>query len=454
MFVLLAAFAILIHTGLTHLLYHHVDRELLALAQQESQRVEATTGALSALEDDDEHEMREAVRLTVILTPSGTLVWKGAAAAARPPLDASLLANVGQGQVVFDTITIPNGQPVRRVSYPVTESRGTVQYILQTEASLRLVQDTLRFLTFLLAGLTAVMIGVAWLGSRWLARQVLTPVAVLTATAEQISVPSLKTRMELDAPYEEFARLTRVFNAMLDRLHKVFEGQRQFVADAAHEMQTPLTVIKGTLEVALRQRRTPEEYREALITNLGQVERLSSLTRSLLTLAQFAGDRPPVKLVPLALEPLMQALLKELTVLAEDRKIQLALEVHPVPLVLGDEGRLTQLLVNLLDNALAHTPENGKVTMRLQQKNGTARMEVEDTGPGISPEYLPRLFERFYRADPSRDRASGGVGLGLAIVKEIAEAHGGTVHVESTLGKGTCFTVALPPYESMATASS
>ena len=153
-----------------------------------------------------------------------------------------------------------------------------------------------------------------------------------------------------------------------------------------------------------------------------------------------------MKLVPLSLEPLVQELVKELTVLAEDRKVRLTLEAHPVPLVLGDDGRLTQLLINLLDNALAHTPPGGAVTVRLRPVSGQVVMEVEDTGPGIAPEHLPHLFERFYRGDPARARESGGAGLGLAIVKEIAEAHGGTVRVDSILGKGSVFTVTLPSY--------
>ena len=274
----------------------------------------------------------------------------------------------------------------------------------------------------------------------------MTPVEVLTATAEQISAPSLKTRMALDAPYEEFERLARVFNAMLDRLHHVFEGQRQFIADAAHEIQTPLTVIKGTIEVALQKTRNADDYRDALVTNFGQVERLSTLTRSLLTLAQFSSERPPLTVTPRALEPLVQDLVKELSPLAEDRKIRLTVDAQPVPLVEGDAGRLTQLLINLLDNALAHAPPDGRITVRLSPSRAHVVMEVEDTGPGIAPEHLPRLFERFYRADPARARESGGTGLGLAIVKEIAEAHGGTVGVESTLGKGSVFTITLPSY--------
>ena len=452
MLALLTAFAALIHAGLSNLLYHHIDSELLARAQQESTRIETETGALTASEDDEAHELREAARFTVVLAPDGAVMWKGAAMLVRPLLEASLLADIQRGHTVYDTIATPNNDPIRRISLPITR-RGTVQYILQTESSLRLAQNTLRLLLLLLAGLAAAMVGVAWLGSRWLARQALTPIEVLTATAEQISVPLLKTRMVLDEPYEEFERLARVFNAMLDRLQKVFEGQRQFVADAAHEMQTPLTVMKGIIEVTLHKRRSADEYRDTLVTNLGQVERLSTLTRSLLILAQFAGDRPPVTLVPLSLEPLVHELVKELTVLAEDRKVRLTLEAHPVPLVLGDNGRLTQLLINLLDNALAHTPPEGEVTLRLRPEDGQVVMEVQDTGSGIAPEHLPHLFERFYRGDPARDRESGGAGLGLAIVKEIAEAHGGTVRTTSTLGKGSVFTVMLPSYRPSTIAS-
>ena len=442
---LLTAFAVFTYIGLSNLLAHHVDRTLLALAEQEAQRVEFATGELTSQEDDMEQEMREATRLAVVLTPDGKVIWKGAATVDRPQLATALLPDLQRGHTVYDTIVTPNDGPVRRISFPIIQA-GIVQYILQTETSLRLVQDTLRLLLLLLAALAAAMVALGWMGSRWLAREALTPVEVLTATAEQISAPSLKTRMALDAPYEEFERLARVFNAMLDRLHQVFEGQRRFIADAAHEIRTPLTVIKGTIEVSLQSTRSADDYRNALVTNLGQVERLSTLTRSLLTLAEFSSDRPPLTITPLALESLVQDLAKELTPLAEDRKIRLTVDAQPVPLIKGDAGRLTQLLINLLDNALAHTPPDGRIMVRLRPSRERVVMAVEDTGSGIAPEHLPRVFERFYRADPARARESGGTGLGLAIVKEIAEAHGGTVGVESTLGKGSVFTITLPSY--------
>lgn len=441
--ILLTAFSILIYTGLATLLAQHVDRELLTLAEQEAARVELTTGALSSLEDDEKDELREAARAAVVLSPSGTVLWKGAASATRPPLSPAQLAGLQRGLPLYDTIKPPHDGSIRRISFPVNHA-GSVRYLLQLETPLRLVDDTLRLLLLLLAALAGAMLVAGWIGSRWLAREALAPVDALTATAEHISVPSLRTRMTLAAPYEEFDRLARVFNAMLDRLHHVFEGQRQFIADAAHEIQTPLTVMKGTIEVALQKSRTADDYRDALVTNLGQVERLGTLTRSLLTLAQFSGDRPPVTLTPLALEPLVRDLIKELSPLAEDRRIQLIPDLQPVPFVQGDAGRLTQLLVNLLDNAIAYTPPEGRITIRLKPLPAHVVLHVEDTGTGIAPEHLPHLFERFYRADPARTRESGGTGLGLAIVKEIAEAHGGTVAVESTPGQGTRFTVTLP----------
>jgi heavy metal sensor kinase len=269
-------------------------------------------------------------------------------------------------------------------------------------------------------------------------------VEALSSTAERISGGSLKTRLSLDAPHAEFQRLAHVFNAMLERIQGVFESQRRFMADAAHELKTPLAVIKGNLEVALKKSRSAEEYREVLISNFDQVERLIALIRPLLTLSQFAGDPPPLRCSPLELESLVKDLIGELTVLAEDRCIGLQLAARPVPTVLADEGWLRHVLINLLDNALRYTPPGGMVTVGLAEAPAGVAIAVQDTGPGIAPEHLPHLFERFYRVESARDRESGGVGLGLAIVKEIIAAHGGTVRVESAVGKGSTFTVTLP----------
>ncbi|MCA9454730.1 MAG: GHKL domain-containing protein, partial [Nitrospira sp.] len=223
--------------------------------------------------------------------------------------------------------------------------------------------------------------------------------------------------------------------------------QRRFVADAAHELKTPLTAMKGNFEVSLQRARSAEEYRETILSNLAEVDRLSAMTKSLLTLAQFAGDRPPLVLQTLDLPPLVKEIVSELSVLAHEGGIHLQTEVKPVPPFMGDASQLKQALINLLDNALRHTPSDGTITVRVESQDRSIRLSVEDTGPGIDSQHLPHLFGRFYRIDQARDRQSGGTGLGLAIVKEIIEAHGGTISAQSQVGSGTTFTITLPTGE-------
>ena len=247
----------------------------------------------------------------------------------------------------------------------------------------------------------------------------------------------LRKRLVLDSPYQEFRRLTQAFNSVMDRFQRGVESQRRFVDHAAHEMQTPLTVLQGNLEVALLKARTAEEYREALINNLEQVARLITLTRSLLTLAKFTSDSPPLHVIPLSLESLVKDLIAELKLLFDERQIRLCVDAHSVPLIQGDAQWIKQALINLLDNALRYTPPGGKVTVRLQTAGKWLSVTVEDTGHGIESEHLPHLFERFYRTDWARAKDSGGTGLGLPIVKEIVEAHGGGISVTSQVDKGS-----------------
>lgn len=190
--------------------------------------------------------------------------------------------------------------------------------------------------------------------------------------------------------------------------------------------------------------RTTDEYREVLLNNLQQVDRLIALTRPLLTLAKFTSSKPPVNLVPLALEPLIQEIVDELTLLADDHQITLSFEPQPVPSVLGDAQWLKQALINLLDNALRYTPSGGVVSICLETVDQQVAVSVEDTGHGIEPENIPHLFERFYRTDWARAKDSAGTGLGLPIVKEIMDAHGGSISVTSDVNKGSVFTLRLP----------
>lgn len=455
---LLAAFTGLIYWGFERALNQYVDSRLVDLAKTLGGLIEGQPNLLHTstqeilnfdlreTSEEEQRTLREASHFILVLSSDGKLIWKGSAATAQPPITDALLSHVQQGQVVHDTVHPLNGTPIRRVSVPVPEQKAP-RYILQVQTSLRFSHEALSSLLMLLAVFSSITMVFAWLGSDWVARKALSSVKILSMTAENISGPPFRTQLILNPPYREFKPLTKAFNAMLERIQKDFEGQRHFVDHAAHEMQTPLTVLQGNIEVTLQKARTVEEYREALLTNLEQVERLVTLSRSLLTLARFSGDRSAVQLVPLELEPVLQNLIDELTVLAEDQQISLTLKPQPVPLVLGDSDRIKQLLINLLDNAIRYTPPGGTVVVRLKMREHNVAIAVEDSGQGIDPKHLPHLFNRFYRTDSSRVRNSGGTGLGLPIVKEIAEAHHGTVTVQSEIGKGSVFTLFLPVFK-------
>ena len=455
--ILLLLFCASLYSTLSFLLHRHIDAQLLATAQHQADQVKKETGEIEnflqnnsgQVTDDDEyiekeyHELREAIRDSIVLNQEGNVQWKGEAVEIVVKLDPLLRNQVLHGQTMYETLPHPQRSPVRRISFPIT-SQGKVGYILQTQVSLDLVNETLHWLIITLGIVSIGIFVFGWVGSTWIARMALSPVETLGQTAATVSAQSLGTRVFLDAPYHEFQQLAKSFNNMFERLQRAFESQRRFVEDAAHELRTPLTALKGNLEVALQRERSTQAYQDVLSTSLGQVERLSRLVKSLLTLTKYSGEHPPIDRKPILLEPLLKELVSELLVLAEEKRCRFTAHIQEVPQVLGDAGQLKQLVINLLDNAIRHTPQGGSVTVTLQSSANNIRLTVEDTGSGIATEHLPHIFERFYRADPARDRESGGTGLGLAIAQEIALAHNGTINVESEIGKGSVFTVELP----------
>ncbi len=450
---LLLVFSVLTYAGGDALLHRFVDGRLFGLAETMAKIVEQHPNIIESSSEKyaqaaelirDKNEEREVTHSLRIFTPDGRLVWNSPNAVAQTPVPDHVFEQVRLGNSLYKTAETLDGRwSVRQLFVPIPR-QGPVRHVLQAEASLLLYRETLIGLVILLTLGSGIILFVAWIGSGWLAKKVMTPIEVLSTGAETMSEADLGKRLTLDSPYQEFRRLTQAFNSVMDRFQRSGETQRRFCDIAAHEMKTPLTILQGNLDVALMKARTTEEYREALINNLEQVGRLIALTRSLLTLANFTSGKPPVHLVPLALEPLIQDLVDELTPLADDRRITLTFESQSIPPILGDAQWIKQALINLLDNALHYTPFGGVVTIRLAAVGDEVAVAVEDTGHGIEPEHLPHLFERFYRTDWARAKDAGGTGLGLPIVKEIAEAHGGTVSVTSQVEKGSVFTLRLP----------
>ena len=444
---------LMIYLGLQALLQKYVDGRLLGLGQTLSRLIEErpewllrSEGALVSpperLAEERNQELPEVSHSIRVLALNGTVRWETEDSAAGPVVSHEALEQGKAGHIAFESVTTSAGTSLRRIIVPI-RVQGAVGYLLQADASLALTERTLRDLLGLLAVILMAMIVVAWFGSDWLTRKMLGTIEALSRTAGQVSESSLHDRLKLDAPYSEFQQLAQAFNSMLDRLQKAYETERHFVDYAAHEMQTPLTVLRGNLELALQKDRNADHYREVLVSNLNQVERLIRLTKALLTLARFTSGRPPMHLGPVKLEPLLRELVEDLSLLAADREIRLALQADSAPLVLGDALGLKQLMINLLSNALRHTDSGGLVTVRLQSSGDIVTVTVQDNGHGIDPKHLPHLFDRFYRADSGTARNSEGTGLGLPIAKEIVTAHHGTITVDSEVGKGSTFTVTL-----------
>src|SRR5579859_5314692 len=257
---------------------------------------------------------------------------------------------------------------------------------------------------------------------------------------------SLHRRLALDGSGDELSRLTRTLNAMIERLESSFGALRRFTADASHELKTPLTVMRADVERAMAVPHASTEQLEALEEALREVRRMSDLVGSLLTLARADEGRFDLIREPVALEPLVREIYETAVILGEDAGISVYLPVLEEVTVSGDPTRLRQLFLNLVTNAIKYTPRGGRVDLSLSKRLDAITFTVRDSGIGIAANDLPYIFDRFWRADRVRSRASerGGFGLGLAIAQYIAHAHGGSLTVSSRLGRGSVFTVTLP----------
>jgi signal transduction histidine kinase len=381
------------------------------------------------------------------------------------------LKNATEGYGTFETLANGGQYPLRVFTFPIVV-RGRLVNVLQVGMSLEgLLRERQNFL-WALATLTPLGLILAGGGGWLLARRVLRPVDQMTQAARRIEAERLAERLQGAEVDDEFGRLARTLNEMLARLEAGFAQVRRFSADASHELRTPLTILKGEIEVALRSARDPDEYQRVLASALEEVERMAHLVDDLLMLSRAdAGalrwDRGLVEL-----DRLVEEVAKQGEVLGRARGVQVAIQSLEPLIAHGDEQRLRQLLLNLVDNAVKYTPPGGQVALSLRrvgEESGDpiapppetlpdrpiaqspdrpapewVEIAVRDTGVGIPPEALPRIFERFYRADGARSHEAGGAGLGLCIAKTIAEAHGGTIRAESAPDAGSTFTVRLP----------
>jgi signal transduction histidine kinase len=294
----------------------------------------------------------------------------------------------------------------------------------------------------LLYGGSAVVVGL--LGGWWLTRRALAPVVTLTGAVEKIHENNLGEKIPRSGNGDELDRLTEVFNAMTARLGDSFNRIREFTLHASHELKTPLTILSGEIETALRDESLSSAERERLASQLDEVRRLSKIVDGLTLLAKADAGQVALKLEPLRFDELVRDNFADAQILAEPNGIKVELAACEEISVRGDRHRLRQLLLNLADNAVKYNQPQGRVTMALRRAGDFAEFTIANTGAGIPPDLLPRVFDRFFRGDPAHGSAVDGCGLGLSIAKWIVSAHDGEIRVASVPAKETTVTVKLP----------
>jgi len=369
---------------------------------------------------------------------------------AAAPAEERVLVVSPDGRVAFDTDEDLLGQPVppnvQEQGAPIVVDGKTVGTLLVTTADLSgystWEREFIDAVNRAILG-AALLVCLASLTMAVLfSRQLVAPVLRLTAAAERLAAGDLTQRVTVHSR-DEIGELGRAFNKMANDLQTAEVQRRQMTADIAHELRNPLSVIRGNLEAmldgiyALDARHLQPVYKETML-----LQRLVEDLR-LLSLAD-AGQLALVR-SDIDIRALLEGVVSSAQAVAQDRGLSIELDLSPDDMVIvGDEGRLRQVLGNLLSNAIRHTPPGGRIALRARRREQWIEIVVTDTGSGIAPEDLPYVFDRFYRGEPARDRASGGSGLGLAIARALVEAHSGTIQVQSQPGAGTMFTISLP----------
>ena len=442
--VILAVFAAGVYVLLRHSLYQNLDESiqnragtLLNIVQYEGERPFLPVQASSQGESSGESFAR-------VFDASGEISSDNTGALGQVPVDAQAVASALSGKSTRHSArVVADDDTMRVITLPVTRD-GAILGALEVGQSEDDVSETLASLLLIMGIAYPVTLAVAGFGGVFLAGRALSPIDKITRTVRHISAEDLGQRLNMHLPDDEVGRLARTFDEMSARLDDAFRRQRQFTADASHELRTPLTVIKGQIDVSLQKEREPEAYRQVLKAVNEEVDHLIRLAGSLLTLTRADAGQIPLMFDRVDVAELTAGVLEQVRSRAMDKGVGLRFDNGSPGTIQADEDLLLQLMLNLVDNAIKYSPCGGEVNVGWKVNGRQVELRVQDTGVGISREHLPYLFDRFYRVDKGRSRVEGGVGLGLAISRWIAQAHGGSIRVESVPGKGSTFTVLLP----------
>ncbi|MCL5020370.1 MAG: ATP-binding protein [Bacteroidetes bacterium] len=394
----------------------------------------------------------------VISITTGQIVLKSSNLQKTLPISKQIVSLALKGNQVFETLSpvsvdhVVKNSKMRLVTYPVFDD-GIPRYLIQVGASTSTLDESMFQLRLLLLLGVPLSIIAAAAGGFYLAKKAFDPIDRIIRTAQSISVEHLDKRLDTGRVDDEITRLSKTLNAMFDRIEEAFKLQKQFTADASHELKTPLTILLGEIEVALKNPRTTQDYVGILTSAVEEIKRITNIVEELLTMARLESGLLQLQKKPVRIDELMLDAISKTSAYASKRSISISYEVqnkaeeeHEEVIVDGDRDKLLSVLMNLLDNAIKYSEENGTIRVVQSSNDNSVELKIIDRGIGIPPEDLPYVFDRFYRADKSRssEGVQRGSGLGLSISKSLAEAHGGKIKVESGPGAGTTVTVELP----------
>ena len=436
--VVLSLFSLTAYFAMRNSIYRTVDEELRARIEGVRRLIERTAryGPEDLRRELREHSELAGNTLLQVADQQGNWLYRSAST------ERYQIPKLTGASDVPSTLAL-NNAPLRVLS---TEIQVVDQsYLAQAAVPLDDFYSALHlFATLLLVSVPILLLSAA-MGGYWMSRRALAPVDQITETARSISVQNLSSRLIVPQTGDELQRLSETLNSMLERLEGAFKKIIQFTADASHELRTPVAVMRTRTELSLRKPRSAEEYRAALAQVHSELEKTSELVEKLMLLARADYGVEALQLSTENLGEIVRDVCSQGKMLSEAKEISFREQIPEQPVwVNADAHALRRLFLILIDNAIKYTPKGGRVNVVVDQENGFAIGEIRDTGIGIAPEDLPNVFERFYRADKARSRESGGVGLGLSIGRWIAEAHAGTIEVQSSLGGGSIFKLRLP----------
>jgi heavy metal sensor kinase len=440
----LIAFAVLVYYAAAGIFYARQDETLRSTAETVASAYVQELEEEQSVAKANEVVLAQMVfpnRYVEVIDPEGRVVaWSSNLSGHQLIVPPQALAEVRQLGVSF--LVLNN---LRVALVPLSPDRNKQLGFAIVAEPLSVIEEGLRRLRRdFLAGVSLILL-FASLGGYFLARKSLSPIALMNEQTQRITAENLSSQLDVANPRDEVGGLAATINALLARLNAAFQEQQRFIADASHELRTPIAVLRGETEVALEQERGTAEYKESLALIKDEAERLSRIVENLFILARQPVDASAIVKLPVRLNDAVADCVRAAQVLATQKGLRFNVGGSLTEVKLnGDDEMLKRMLLNLLDNAVKYTPTGGEVNVTLAPQNGTALIIVSDTGIGIPASAQPHIFDRFYRVDKARSRALGGAGLGLSIARWIVEAHDGKLSVESSPGHGSTFTVELP----------